>query len=142
VYLPVAGLPCSETSPCGANLTCVFTPGTGTGTCQASATIAGLPCNSRPEAGPGCGAGLHCLDQTCVAGIGCGGKTCDAGTSCETVDGGAHVCVARAAEGQPCNTLSGPLCFVPARCLGSTLPVDGGLAVIGTCNPVGHGTCP
>jgi hypothetical protein len=140
--VPFAGLPCSETSPCGANLTCVFTPGTGTGTCEAAATAPGLACNSHPEAGPGCGAGLHCEDQACVAGVGCGPKTCDAGTSCATRDGGAHVCVARAADGQPCNTLSGPLCFVPSRCLGRTVPVDGGLGVIGTCNAYGHGTCP
>jgi hypothetical protein len=139
-YVPSAGLPCSATSPCGANLTCVFTEGTGTGICEAAGTAVGVACTTRPEAGPGCGAGLYCNNGGCVAGVGCGGKTCPAATTCLVVED-ARACVPRAADGEPCNTRSGPFCLVPSRCIGSAVPASGGLEVTGTCSPLGVGSC-
>jgi hypothetical protein len=53
---------------------------------------------------------------------------CTNGT-CDPVGDGGYTCVARAADKAACNTVAGPSCQPPARCIGTAL--DGGTS--GTC---------
>jgi hypothetical protein len=146
------GATCDNLHPCQGGLACVGadTSTGATGTCQTAAT-SGQSCNDRT--GPACDGTLFlgCVDGTCVvetlvgAGQPCGsqqsgynrctgGAACvtpfgpcqhDTGASCGSVTG---TCVAPAANGSPCDTLEGPLCLTPAKCV---LTSDGGTA--GTC---------
>jgi hypothetical protein len=150
------GGPCSPTQSCGAGLSCVTPKDAGAGTCKTAATIAGAACDPTLETGAGCASesGLTCVSdrnsanyQKCepygVAQPGqpCGtilgvSTLCQGVSECFATDGG-KVCVPRAADNAACNTLTGPACQAPSRCVGTTL--DGGTS--GTCTFPGSVVC-
>jgi len=130
--------PCDSSMPCGYDFTCVgASAATGTpGTCQAPVAVAGQPCGGTL---PGCDTrmGLYCVGPA-------GGKTCLAATyvpdaqpcgalsattyavclagGCYTATGLASstdvgTCKADAADGVACDTVLGPGCLSPARCV-------------------------
>jgi len=89
-------------------------------TCQPVTLVeAGQPCGNQPS-----GANNVCAnDSTCVKGA-------DGGTT--------DRCVANAKDDAPCNTVTGPACERPARCVGAVF--DGGTE--GTCTLAGTTACP
>jgi hypothetical protein len=139
--------PCSATQPCGAGLDCVIASGATSGICRTSGFMVGAACDPRSETGPSCyfelgfycdsdsksaffhtcqmakpvGAGQPCGDKS---GGGCVNSTCIKGSG----DAGS-TCVAQAADNASCDTVTGPACTPPARCVGPSL--DGGTK--GTC---------
>jgi hypothetical protein len=148
------GTSCDSLHQCQGGLGCVGASSeTGaSGTCQTGAAE-GAACNN--ESGPACNGSLDldCIDGTCqrqaLVGPGSpcgeqangaynrcsGGAACvtplgpcqlDTGASCDGTMGGK--CVAPAANSAPCDTLKGPLCQVPAKCVRTS---DAGTA--GTC---------
>ena len=147
---------CDATDPCGEGLTCVgAVASTSTpGTCQAAIETAGMACGGTM---PGCDGtnGLFCGGpsgtKTCMAityvgdNIPCGDLSstshaeCTAG-GCYTSTGPAGAgetgtCKSDAADGTACDTVLGPGCITPARC------VTTGDASAGTCTiPLGS-TC-
>ncbi|HYV48305.1 MAG TPA: hypothetical protein VFA20_25770 [Myxococcaceae bacterium] len=129
------------------------------GICQPNVTTAGDPCDSARRLAPLCNQhdNLYCTPRTnlrdggailgeCVPGVyvtpgeACeraerdGGSPllCSAGSQCVAVDAGLSLCVATAAEGQPCDTAVGPPCESPARCVISPADLDAG-ATSGLC---------
>jgi hypothetical protein len=130
---PVAASgPCNSTSACAPGLTCLGSTATTLGTCvplsglggSCDLTDGGSRCDSR--------FGLYCNVEA--------GKVCapvataSASQPCGTIDGGvvdcladsfcqkpvgsnAGTCVAPAAEGGACDTVNGPICATPARCV-------------------------
>jgi len=71
------------------------------------------------------------------AGEPCGGVggdyfECIGGSSCRGTPG---MCVADAADGDPCDTVAGPSCLSPARC------VTDGISTSGTCTPPDPEAC-
>jgi hypothetical protein len=138
---------CGVDAPCGAGLSCVIAADAGAGTCQASGATVGTMCDPKTETAPNCDIqlGLYCVStgtnaKTCqqalpatagqVCGEHAGVKHICVASTCYTkpADGG-QTCVALAADKAACNTLTGPECEPPARCIGTQL--DGGTS--GTC---------
>ena len=133
---------CDATHPCGAGLACIGSDSTtGTpGTCQTGSTVVGATCNY--QTGPGCSSEvyLHCTSGTCQQEpVVAGGQPCgEVGTSyVECAAGGLCVkpagselgtCSAPVANGASCDSLLGPPCLSPAKCISK---VDGGTS--GTC---------
>ncbi len=139
---------CDDSSVCAPGLTCIGNTGTALGACVALATL-GTSCDLA-HGGSRCDArsGLYCNTQA--------GKVCapvataSASEACGTLDGGViecladafcqkpassttGTCVAPAADGAPCDTVNGPICAVPSRCVLST---EGGTTgVCQTTNP-------
>jgi len=157
------GSPCSATAPCGAGLSCVMAKAATTGLCQGQGQAVGATCDPADVTGASCDSslGLYCDRQktsstfhtclqasTATAGQPCGLVSdvlfqCTADSVCikqaAVGDAGAtSTCVARAADGASCNTLAGPDCLPPSRCLGTLL--DAGAS--GTCTLPGTTACP
>lgn len=150
----VANASCDLTHPCAAEYECVKTLDAGVtddagisveGTCQLGGTTAGSTCRPGNVTDPRCEEAVYltCEDKTCAqdsfadAGSPCGdfdgGSTdCNGGASCQN-----GTCVAAAAEGSACDSVNGPTCLAPARCIGTDN--DGG--VTGTCMLVDPSTC-
>jgi len=147
-YVATVNGACSATQPCGAGLGCVIPGGGAAGTCRALGTTTGATCDPKSQTAAGCDPdkSLTCVSETTVSTY----KTCQpevaatSGMPCGNVDGfqsyclnatcerlgdAGLTCVARAADGQPCNSLVGPQCTIPARCVGTVL--DGGAS--GAC---------
>jgi hypothetical protein len=143
--------PCNDTSTCAPGLTCIGNTGTSLGACVPLAGL-GASCDLA-DGGSRCDArfGLYCNTPA--------GKVCapvgtaTASQTCGTVDGGVidclqdsfcqksegstvGTCVAPAAEGAPCDTLNGPICATPARCV---LTVEG--STTGLCHTTDPATC-
>ena len=143
---------CSTTSECQIGLTCVgAVSATATaGTCMTGAEAVGAACDR--TTGPQCDEvqGLYCsfvpkaTAGSCVkyltatsgacgytAGVGTTGSSytiCLGGGQCIVPSGAnAGTCVPDALDGKPCDTVNGPGCLTPARCV--TLPG----ATTGTC---------
>jgi hypothetical protein len=142
---------CDASHPCDNGLACVGDTATTMGTCQGAGTVVGAPCGGSM---PGCDGtlGLYCAGPA-------GSKSCAAmalvgdGQPCGVLADGSHVgCAAgdcytatglagtgamgvcKAAVDAPaaCDTMLGPGCLAPARCVVS------GSATAGTCVvPVG-----
>ncbi len=139
---------CDANDPCGDGLTCVgAVASTSTpGTCQAAGAVAGTACGGTM---PGCDGtlGLFCGGssgaKTCMTityvsdGMPCGALS---STMCaECITGGCYTatglaasgemgtCKADAADNAACDTVLGPGCLAPARC------VTSGDASAGTC---------
>ncbi len=148
---PVAdGGSCGRSNPCEPGFDCVGLSATSTaGTCEAQVATAGSPCDSTRQTGPSCSGAdaLACIGPR-------GARTCvtvsfaSAGQACGLQDGGVfdcsggaecinRVCVAAAQDGQSCDTLAGPPCMSPARCITGG---DGGSA--GTCIFPNPANCP
>ena len=139
---------CDANDPCGDGLTCVgAVASTSTpGTCQTAGTVAGTACGGTM---PGCDGtmGLFCGgtagSKTCMTisyvadGMPCGALSSTSRAECIT--GGCYTstglasstdmgtCKADAADGAACDTVLGPTCLTPTRC------VTTGDASAGTC---------
>jgi hypothetical protein len=156
-----SGGTCSATDPCTAGLSCVIAKGSSTGSCMEQGTTVGAACDPTEETAASCDATqeLYCVHlkgdpnlHTCqksplaTAGQACGdvaGVTslCSSESVCykTTIDAGTTgTCIARAADGAKCDTVTGPPCLAPARCIGTLL--DGGAS--GVCTLPGTTTCP
>jgi hypothetical protein len=145
--LGLIGVPCNSHFPCGADLSCDGATNTAMGTCVAAVATVGAACDGITT--PGCDGtmGLRCSGTppslTCAATtlvganmpcgllpngfVGCAG----AGT-CYTATGVAGsvemgTCKTPAADNGACDTVLGPGCLPPARCV----PTAAGSA--GTC---------
>ena len=154
---------CSDLQACGEGLSCVMAADAGTGTCQPEGQTVGAACDAKHETAAACSLakGLYCVadkksasDKTCqpVTTVGAGQpcdylpgggyNVCVDDSFCykfPTGDGGvAGTCVANAKDGAKCNTVSGPDCDRPARCVGSV--IDGGSQ--GTCMVQATTSCP
>jgi hypothetical protein len=143
--------PCNSTSACAPGLTCLGNTATSLGTCTPLATVGascdladggsrcdgrfGLYCNT--EAGRVC-AEVATASATQPCGTIDGGVTdCLAGSFCQKSPGSnAGTCVAPAAEGGACDTVNGPTCAAPARCV---LAAEG--ATTGLCHTNNPATC-
>jgi hypothetical protein len=151
----VANASCDLTHPCAAEYECVRTLDAGVagsddagisleGKCQLGGTTVGTVCRGN-VIDPRCEKSVYltCEDRACAQ-----DSFADAGAPCGDLDGGAAdclaggscqngTCVAPAAEGSACDTVNGPTCLAPARCIGTDN--DGG--VTGTCTLVDPSTC-
>jgi hypothetical protein len=146
-----AGATCNaQTAPCAPGAACV-TPDGGTATCQAQGTTVGAACNGSNEGSPTCNgsSGLACYKGACAtvtfvtAGSVCGGNVdggvvrCAAEGICAGVDAGvASACLGPASDDSACDTVSGPGCLLPAKCV----VTDGGTG--GTCLTASATSCP
>ena len=135
---------CDAKDPCQADLVCVGASAKmmKMGTCQTAVAVAGMPCDPLSQTSPACarGRGLTCdpTSKTCVAinyaaaGAACGVVNglfigCGAGGGCYPIGGMSQTCAASAADGAACDTVAGPGCLAPAKC------VTTGSATAGTC---------
>jgi hypothetical protein len=144
-----ASAACSAQLPCATGLACVGATTTAMGTCMQQVATADLACDNTLKTAPDCdpSAGLTCntMTKTCVqqpivaAGQPCGlvnnvPTACAGGARCFGA-AGAKMCVAPAADGAACDTMVGPDCIAPARC------VTGGTGTAGTCLLPGSQSC-
>jgi hypothetical protein len=154
-----AGAPCGTWSPCAFNLTCVGATDDDAGTCQPDGTSLGATCDGARVNAPLCSdiSGLFCpsaTDQCAQATLSAPGQSCgvtpgDAGTSdaaapsklARCSSGAACIraagssgskCVPPAPEAAPCDTVLGPPCLAPARCV-----LSGDASTAGTCAILG-----
>jgi hypothetical protein len=146
-----AAAACDDSSECAPGLTCIGNTSTVLGACVALAAL-GASCNIA-DGGSRCDGriGLYCNTEA--------GKVCapvataSSSQQCGTVDGGvidclsdsfcekamgstAGTCVPPAAAGLPCDTVNGPNCTLPSRCV---LGVAGGTS--GTCQTTNPQSC-
>jgi hypothetical protein len=151
---PVAvGANCDRAvTPCTAGSQCVAPAmAMGMGMCVAEPTTAGATCDARRHTGADCSrdAALYCnATNMCTAttmaadNAPCGNL---AGVVTQCATGGCFgavgmtpgACKAFAADGAACDTIAGPSCQPPARCVG--MGVDGGST--GTCQIQGSTSC-
>src|SRR5450432_815032 len=151
----VAGDACDSGDDCGYALVCGGVAGTAGGarTCQTTVAKLGAPCGGTMPVCDGA-EGLFCAGamgaKTCTAttfvgaGMPCGVLSQDALAACTAGlcyaakglvgQGETGACKANAAEGVACDTVLGPACEVPARCILS------GNGTAGTCR-LPNGTC-
>ncbi len=134
----VQGDACDSGQPCGAGLFCVGATPAASGTCQPAVEQVASPCDPQGKTGPGCDrlAGLTCntVTKECAAlAFGAAGQPCGADVNNQfgacanaatclapvTADAaaGASTCVPVAADGAACDSLMGPNCLEPARCV-------------------------
>jgi len=157
-----SGDPCKASAPCATELGCVIPAGATGGTCQAEASPLGAACVPRNDVANGAGCditqGLHCVYNSENVGTCQSVTTATAGQSCNSVvhlaseltytvcietsecmlqADGSQLCVERAADNAVCNTVTGPACMPPARCIGTGL--DGGAT--GKCVLPGVASC-
>jgi hypothetical protein len=145
-WVPVDGA-CDVDHPCSPHNWCVTAEGAATGTCMPSVTTQGAACDPHKYTAPGCdfNAGLYCntMTSTCTSLV-----YVAAGEACGNIDGDYHecvggatcrgtpaMCIADADDGAPCDTVLGPSCMSPARC------VTDGVSSAGTCTLPDPGTC-
>jgi hypothetical protein len=142
---------CNDSSACAPGLTCLGSTSTALGSCAPLAVL-GASCDVA-DGGSRCDErfGLYCNTEA--------GKVCEtvatatASESCGTVDGGvidcladafcqkptnsnAGTCVAPAAEGAACDTVNGPICDTPARCV-----LDVAQGTTGVCHTTNPALC-
>ena len=161
--LQIASGPCDDTRVCGAGLSCVGQTKAQPGACQPAGATAGAACDPKKTTAPGCDnrLGLYCgVDDKCAedalvtapaacgvlvdtsdGGADAGAKDvtvtrCLAGASCAPTTAAKGACVAPAADGAACDTVNGPPCLSPARCI---LASDASTA--GTCQLPGASAC-
>ncbi len=137
---------CDADIPCAAGFSCVgakaesATVAATEGTCQPSVGTAGAACDPKRKTSAGCDAtrGLACdpTSMVCIAiqiadaGAPCDNNLtlCSSAATCVIPAGTtAGTCVAAAADGAPCDTVSGPNCLILSRC------VVTGAGSAGTC---------
>jgi len=134
---------CDTDHPCSVSLSCVTPSGATSGTCQVAGDTLGAPCDPKHQSAPGCNnsAGLYCDSTTCAAiTYATVPSPCGSADNVTTVCTGAAMCFgamgqtlgtceADASDGGACDTVAGPSCIPPARCV-----VTGGSSVTaGTC---------
>ncbi len=142
-----AGATCDDPAGCKDGDSCVALTGQTNGTCEASVTTVGDPCDSTGVSAPNCDTrlGLRCVQGACTDVTYAGG-----GDACGTINGhvaiceatgtctgatGAKTCVAAAADGSPCDQTNGPKCLSPARCVVS------GAGTVGICTLLDASQC-
>src|SRR5450432_4257804 len=123
---------CDKDNPCGAGFSCVGSKAATMtmGMCQTAVATSGAACDPKRQTSAGCdqNAGLTCdpTSKTCAAlqladaGAACDNTVtvCKAGATCVISTGAnAGTCVAAPADGQPCDTGSGPNCLGLSRCI-------------------------
>jgi hypothetical protein len=128
---PLGG-PCDKNTPCAIGGSCVGAMPGQLGNCQAAVTTQGAPCDPTRALTPGCERAkqLYCnaTTQTCEpivyasAGQPCGdvnGATVDCADAggCYPTTAKTGTCLAAAAEGAACDTVNGPGCRSPAKCV-------------------------
>jgi hypothetical protein len=139
------------TKPCDADLACVGDDeATQTmGQCMPEGAATGAPCDSTHKAQPTCdnNLGLVCIPTaanstvgTCqpfvlaAAGAACGQMGGNPFTSVVDCEAGAvcinKVCVAPAADGAACDSVKGPPCLLPARCVPSSMGSTAGTCTV------------
>lgn len=159
----VANATCDATHPCAAEYECIRTLDAGVaasddagvsvaGTCQLGATSVGAACRPGSVLVPKCEKTVYltcdetskkCAQDAFVdAGAPCGDldggvADCTGGAVCDPTIGKTGTCVPAAAEGAACDSINGPNCLAPARCIGTV--TDGG--TIGVCTLVDPSTC-
>jgi hypothetical protein len=131
------GAACSRANPCGFGLSCVGSTMTAMGSCMSMGTTVGAACDVQLKTAPACNRtyGLWCNTgpKTCTAvtfvaaGAACGQGTdgnltdCKASSECFGATFGMNpvmgTCMAPAADGAACDTMAGPPCTAPARCV-------------------------
>ena len=131
------GAMCSRAAPCNFGLSCVGATMTQMGTCMSEGVTAGATCDVRNTTAPGCnrtfGFWCNATSKTCTqityvgANAACGEGTdgnltdCSGGATCVGATFGANptmgTCQAPAADGAACDTMNGPGCMAPARCV-------------------------
>lgn len=131
------GAMCNRANPCAFGLSCVGASMTAMGTCMAAGTTVGATCDVATKTAPGCNRtyGLWCnaMTKQCTAivfaaanaacGEGADGNLtdCSAGGECIGATFGMNptmgTCKAPAADGTACDTMNGPPCLAPARCV-------------------------
>lgn len=148
----IAGGACDDSSACAPGYTCIGNTETTTGSCVALAAVVGASCDVA-DGGTRCDGrqGLYCNvpeGRICA-------KVATASTTleCGTVDGGvidctngafcqkptdskSGICIAPAADGTACDTVNGPTCARPSRCV---LGSEG--ATTGTCQTTTPSAC-
>jgi hypothetical protein len=151
-----SGASCGAGLPCGPDLSCIGSTQTTPGTCMADNTTLGAPCSGTTQLCDGT-KGLYCAgtgaSRMCAtipyvaAGMACGTVSpgafvgCAGGGNCYTTagmlaqSGESGSCKAPAADGAPCDTVAGPPCLDPARC------VVTGAGRGGTCTVPTGATC-
>lgn len=141
----------NKTLQCAPHTWCVIPAGAMAGTCQPSAMVAGATCDYKRQTGPGCdfNTGTFCASNNqCVnityvsAGAACdvtnggtGEAICSNGSSCYPTGSGGSACLALGKEGAACDTMAGPGCMAPARC------VTDGTGTSGTCSALDASLC-
>jgi hypothetical protein len=139
----IAGSSCDADHPCGAGLSCVTPSGMASGSCEAAGTSAGVLCDSKRQAAPGCdpNAALYCdpSTKTCLAvsfataGEPCGSVNqvivaCTNASTCFGAQGQTlGTCIADAVDGASCDTQAGPACLPPANCVTGGSNVTSGM---------------
>jgi hypothetical protein len=118
-----AGASCDETHPCNPTLVCK------SGTCATPPAL-GSPCTDTLECGLIEGAVCHPTKKVCATlGIAAAGAACEELTGDTFSICGAKgtckskVCLAAAADGQPCDDEAGPKCTSPATCTGGVCKI-------------------
>jgi hypothetical protein len=147
-----AGASCDRmTAPCVSGTVCVGGGATTMGSCRAQATTAGAACDARRRTAPDCSrdADLYCATGgTCMTaasagqGMMCGQingvlTLCASGGCFGQMAGMPGTCASPAPDGMPCDSVNGPGCQLPARCVGSSS--DAGTS--GTCQLAGATSC-
>jgi hypothetical protein len=139
------GAACNKDTPCAADLSCVGATKTTMGSCQPSVATLGGTCDPRNATSAGCDGtqGLFCeaTTKTCiniafaVDGMPCGLLAdgsfagCAGGGLCvEATGANMGTCKAPAADGAACDTVAGPPCLSPAKCV-----TGGAGTTAGTC---------
>ena len=150
VQLAALGQPCDKNTPCQVGGSCVGATGTTMGSCQAAVAQAGMPCDPTRAMKAGCDAAqeLFCNEmsmscdmiQFAPTGAACGtvnGVTveCAGAGGCYPANAKMGSCMAPAADGAACDTMVGPGCLSPAKCV----ITNGGTA--GTCQLPDPTTC-
>jgi hypothetical protein len=135
-----SGASCNHDNPCASGFSCVGAKPNANppvdGNCQVAGSSVGAPCDNRQQTMPGCdfSKGLTCnTGQNCIVmtlgqnGASCGRQAdgsnveCAAGGSCYPLGAatGGH-CMTAVADGATCDTVNGPPCITPARCVITT----------------------
>jgi hypothetical protein len=139
-----SGGACGKNAPCGAGLSCVGETATAMGKCMTAGNTVGATCDPLLKTGGGCDRdlGLTCNTVTkkcativkAMPGQNCGNNvgTKTAGYQIVECGGGGaatcaqNKCVQVAGDGQACDTVAGPDCMAPARCIGMAAGDAGG----------------
>jgi hypothetical protein len=137
---------CGKNAPCGAGLSCVGQTASAMGKCETAGSSVGATCDPTLKTGAGCDRdmGLTCntLTKKCATiakampGGSCGNNVGSTKNGFEIVEcggGGAATCIQTkcvlvAGDGQSCDTVNGPDCMAPARCVGMPSGDAGGTA--------------
>ena len=134
-----SGATCSRDAPCAFGFSCVGSTKVKMGTCMTAVAMVGATCDPTQQTSAGCdrAQGLFCnaTSKTCTAVSYAGdGQTCGLGsdgnfTDCKAGDClgytlGANAqpgtCKAKAADGAACDSVNGPFCQPPAKCVYSS----------------------